>query len=159
MGRYEEALAYQRRAMEGYRRVLGDDHPETLKVISNMGTLLKMMGRYEGALAYCREAVDGARRSPQENARYARLFLARYGGALAGLRRYAESEAALLEAHAIDEAEHGAEHERTTRTVRWLADLYAAWHEAEPDKGYGAKADAWRARLPSGGEATGPDGQ
>jgi tetratricopeptide (TPR) repeat protein len=148
MGKYEEALAYQRQAMEGYRRVLGDDHPETLKVISNMGFLLQLMGRYEGAIVYGREAVDRARRSLDENKRYAGFFLARYGRALAGLERYVESETALLEAHAIYEADRGAELAGTTEAVRWLADLYAAWHEAEPDQGYDAKADEWRARLP-----------
>ena len=147
MGRYEEALAYQRRAMESYRRVLGDDHPETLKVISNMGSLLELMGRYEGARVYCLEAIDRARRSPDENARYIGLYLARYGRALMGLRRFADSETALLEALAIHETEHGSRHERTTQTVRWLVDLYTAWHEAEPGKGYDAKAAQWRAKL------------
>jgi hypothetical protein len=107
------------------------------------------MGRYEGALAYCLEAVDGARRAPNENRRYAGLFLTRYGSVLAELGRYAEAEAVLLEGHAVEESVAGALHERTVRTVRELADLYTAWNEAEPDKGYDKKADEWRARLPA----------
>ncbi|MEE8154465.1 MAG: hypothetical protein V3T53_05840 [Phycisphaerales bacterium] len=42
----------------------------------------------------------------------------------------------------------GADHERTIKVINALADPYDTWHEAEPDRGYNAKAAEWRAMLP-----------
>ena len=35
-----------------------------------------------------------------------------------------------------------------TEAIQRVVDLYDAWHAAEPDLGYEAKADEWRAKLP-----------
>ena len=37
----------------------------------------------------------------------------------------------------------------TIKAVNALADPHHAWHEAEPDTGYDAKAAEWRAKLPA----------
>ena len=37
-----------RRALEGYEKVLGLEHPHTLTSISNFGSVLEMLGKYEG---------------------------------------------------------------------------------------------------------------
>ena len=37
---------------------------------------------------------------------------------------------------------------RRVAALQRLVDLYASWHKAEPDQGYDAKADQWRAKLP-----------
>ena len=65
------------------------------------------------------------------------------------MERFGESEQGSLEAYAIFEAVLGASHTRTTGVIRQLVELYEAWHEAEPDKGYDAKATQWRAKLPA----------
>ncbi len=41
---------------------------------------------------------------------------------------------------------------RIREAVERLVNLYAAWHTAEPNQGYDAKAAEWRAELPQ--EAT-----
>ena len=41
------------------RRVLGDDHPQTLTSINNMGALLRSMGKLAEAELYVCEALDG----------------------------------------------------------------------------------------------------
>jgi serine/threonine protein kinase len=41
------------------RRLLGDDHPDTLDSINAMGSLLHLQGRPEDAESYFREAIDG----------------------------------------------------------------------------------------------------
>ncbi|MCH7995301.1 MAG: tetratricopeptide repeat protein, partial [Planctomycetes bacterium] len=48
--------------LEGKRRVLGDDHPDTLNSINNMGTLLQAQGRLAEAEPYYRESLEGQRR-------------------------------------------------------------------------------------------------
>jgi hypothetical protein len=44
MGEFEEALPYLREALEVRRRVLGEDHPDTLESIDYMDALLSEMG-------------------------------------------------------------------------------------------------------------------
>ena len=59
----------------------------------------------------------------------------------------------MLEAFEILETALGAEHERTVKVIQSLADLYTAWHEAEPDpdvcRDCDAQAAQWRAKLPA----------
>ena len=71
-----------------------------------------------------------------------------HGVCLSGLKRYDEAEAALLEAHEILKSAQGANHEQTTEAVGALAELYDAWHAAEPGEGHDAKATEWRVKLP-----------
>ncbi len=40
-----------------------------------------------------------------------------------------------------------ARYDRTTEAIQRVVDLYEAWHAAEPDQGYDAKADEWQAKL------------
>ncbi len=44
------------------RRVLGDEHPNTLNSISHMGRVLHSQGKYEEAMPYHLEALEGLRR-------------------------------------------------------------------------------------------------
>ncbi len=62
IGLYERALPLQVAALKTRRRVLGDEHPDTLSSVSKMGLLLKFMGRHEEALSFCREALEARRR-------------------------------------------------------------------------------------------------
>jgi len=62
MGNHDEAFVYIREALAGQRRVLGDDHPETLRSIENIGLMLHYLGRHEEGLVFCREALAGRRR-------------------------------------------------------------------------------------------------
>ncbi len=64
------------------------------------------------------------------------------------LHRYQDAEEALGEAYKILMGSVGPENQYTIGVLESFADLYAAWHEAEPDKGYDAKAAEWRAKLP-----------
>ncbi|MBU8870134.1 MAG: serine/threonine-protein kinase [Gemmatimonadales bacterium] len=62
LGLYPLASPLQESALETNRRILGDEHPETLNSISYMGSLLRSMGKYDEALVYYQEALDGSRR-------------------------------------------------------------------------------------------------
>ena len=48
--------------LEGRRRVLGNDHPDTLSSIKSMGTLLQDQGKLDEALPFYKEALEGRRR-------------------------------------------------------------------------------------------------
>ena len=61
--------------------------------------------------------------------------------------RKEQQQAELLDAYESILRSVGSEHPRSQRPVSALVDLYDAWHEAEPDNGYDAKAAEWRAKL------------
>lgn len=61
LGLLEISVDPQQRAMMIRRRELGDDHPDTLRSIINMGYLLRRQGRLDDAEPYYREALDGFR--------------------------------------------------------------------------------------------------
>lgn len=75
-------------------------------------------------------------------------YLAKFGEARIGQAEYPAAEKILLEAYALLSEGFGADHQRTVKTIKRLIALYNAWHAAEPDKGYAAKASEWRAKLP-----------
>jgi serine/threonine protein kinase len=62
LGLFEQALPLQMAAMETRKRLLGNDHPNTLMSINNTGLLLHKVGRVAESERYTREALDGMRR-------------------------------------------------------------------------------------------------
>jgi tetratricopeptide (TPR) repeat protein len=62
MGLYDAALPLQQQALATRRRVLGDEAPDTLASIHNMGLLLQKEGRLPEAESFDREAVQRMRR-------------------------------------------------------------------------------------------------
>ena len=58
-GDYDGAEALKRRALEGYEKALGAEHPDTLGSVNNLGTLLYYNGDYDGAEALYRRALEG----------------------------------------------------------------------------------------------------
>ncbi|GAM43571.1 hypothetical protein TCE0_056r18491 [Talaromyces pinophilus] len=57
--KYDEAEAMYRRALEGYEKVLGHEHPNTLTSVNNLGLVLDRQGKYEEAEAMHRRALEG----------------------------------------------------------------------------------------------------
>ncbi|MFT5292448.1 MAG: serine/threonine protein kinase, partial [Planctomycetota bacterium] len=62
LGLFSMAKDPQERALAIRRDELGNDHPETLESVNNMGALLRSMGKFEEALPYYTEALEGSRR-------------------------------------------------------------------------------------------------
>ena len=135
-----EAEPYFREALEGERRVLGDDHRSTLISKSNLALLLVDLGNAVEAEQLGGETVVAARETLGADHWLYGAFLRNHGRALAALQRFDDAESALLEAHGILQTALGDEHKQTRRVVGYLADLYDAW--GKPDK-----AAEWRAKL------------
>lgn len=149
----------QERVLALRRRVLGDDHPDTLISIHNTGRLLRDLGRLEEAESLGAEAVRGATARFPASHPFRLAALYQHGRSLAAVKRYADAEAELLAAQEGFSNTLGIDHRRTKGTIEALIDLYDAWHEAEPDKGYDAKAAEWRTKLPQPAEHQTPAGQ
>ena len=141
------------KTLEIRNRVLGEEHPRTLVSINNLAELYHSQARYEEAANLFAQALAGAREAWPASHWMTGAILGYYGKTLTALQRYEEAETALLEAHELITAALGPHHWRTTEQIQSLINLYSAWHEAEPDKGYDAKAAEWRAKLPEPTEA------
>jgi len=82
------------------------------------------------------------------------------GASLAGQGDFQEAEQMLLggytqltDSYSVNREAKEALGARTNDACERVIDLYTAWHEAEPDEGYDAKAAEWRARLDHAGSA------
>ena len=62
MGMYDDALPLQQRALTLRRRVLGENHPDTISSISNMGEVLHYQGKLAEVMPYYREALEKRRK-------------------------------------------------------------------------------------------------
>jgi hypothetical protein len=62
-------------------------------------------------------------------------------------KKYAEAEQLLRPAADIADETLPPQSPFRKGAYRALGSLYDAWHAAEPDGGYGAKAQEWRAKL------------
>ncbi len=153
LGRFDEAEPLFVKSLETQRRVKGDDHPDTLIGIHNMGRLMRDLGRLEEAEALGSEAVRGARAKLAPSHLFRLAAVASLGRTLAAMERFVEAEPELLEAHSGFVASLGDDHPASTGTAESLAELYDAWHEAEPDKGYDAKAAEWKSKLEAADKA------
>ncbi len=61
-GQYKGAEPLLRRALEGFERVLGAEHPDTLNSVNNLAELLRSQGEYAEAEPLYRRALEGYER-------------------------------------------------------------------------------------------------
>lgn len=146
-GRLEESEKHYREALSISRKVRGDSHPMTLIAMSNLAALLHDLDRYEDAEVLAAEAVASGRRSLDEGHWYLGVFMNRHGRELAALDRYDQAVAVLLESHQIFVEALGAEDDNTKVVAQSLAEVYASWHEFEPEAGHDQSSAQWQSRL------------
>ena len=154
----QEAEPFFREALEGKRRVLGDDHAETLVLINDTGNLLSSMGRLQEAESFFREVLTRRRRALGEDHPHTLFSLDNMCGVLMAMRRFEEAEQLRLESFRGRLDRHGPGDAKTVAAIERLVAFYTTWDEADPGKGHEEKAAEWRKRL-SGkvGEETAED--
>ena len=153
-GKLADAEPFFREALEKSRRVLGEEHPNTLISINNLGRLLQDQGKQQQAINLLAPVVPSARNAfTGGNARRLADCLTILGRARVSVgfdvEWFALAESNLLEAHPIYLAakDCGPAHKDMLACVQGLVDLYSAWHATEPGKGYDAKATEWKEKL------------
>ena len=124
-GKYEEAKVFYLAALEGQRRVLGDEHKNTLASLHNMGRLLYSMEDYEGALAYNQQALGAQEKElgkthPSTLTTIMNMAITYQ----VGLKDFVKAEEMLRLALNGYERSLGKGHETTKRCARNLAILY-----------------------------------
>jgi serine/threonine protein kinase/tetratricopeptide (TPR) repeat protein len=138
LGIYEPAERHALRAVETRRRVLGSDHPDTLRSRADLADVYSDQGRWNDAEELLIQVLETRRHLAQENESADVDFLldqARMAGVYLRQGRFDEAEPLYLEALDAQRRVQGDDHRDTIATVQNLATLYikqGRYDEAEP---------------------------
>jgi hypothetical protein len=128
--------------MGGRKLKLGEDHPDTLETINDLGVLRREQKRYEEAESLLRQALEGGQTAQAEPRRSCHAGIhARACRAIHHQARYGEAEPLLLDAFKGRTSKLGSRHPHTIESLNELMRLYESW-------GKPGKAEEWRAKLP-----------
>jgi tetratricopeptide (TPR) repeat protein len=149
----QQAEPLYREALVKRRRILGEEHPETLISIGNMGSLLRAQGKMQEAEPYYREALEKSRRVLGEEHPDTLIAISNMGFLLRAEGKLDEAEPYYREALTKYRRVMGDEHAATLISIDNLGGLLSA-------QGKHAAAEALllpgaavaTARLPTGDE-------
>jgi len=113
LGRQEESHEYLAQYLEGKRRNLGDEHAETLNVLTIQGDQLVSMGRYGEAEAKYTQALEAQRRTLGDDHADTLDSIYSLGRLYQNQGRFAEAAPFLREELAACRTKYGSEHEET----------------------------------------------
>ncbi len=122
------------------RKALGDDSESVARTLTNMATVYKKAGNDEAAERTYREAIPRLTSKLGPDHPDVGMTLLGFGDLLRKIGKYPESETALKRSLDIRIKAFGESNDMAQRTIKILADLYAAWNKP-------AQAAAYAARL------------
>ena len=135
LGLYDAATAPQERALQTRRSLLGDDHPDTLMSIGNMGFLLQAQGKLTEAEPLLREALEGKRSLLGDDHPDTLGSINNMGLLLDSQGKLAEAEPFYREALDGNRRVLGDDHAQTLNSINnmgYLLDAQGKLAEAEP---------------------------
>lgn len=121
-GRLAEAETYYRKALKGFRRVLGDEHPTTIYRMSNLGTVLRDQGQLSEAEELFAEGLRRARGALLGDSLIG-SFLMNHARTLAAMERFEQAEAELVEVQELYAAAQRPADAGIVATMRSFAEL------------------------------------
>jgi serine/threonine protein kinase len=151
LGLYDEAQPLQESALATRRRVLGEEHPDTLSSINDMGHLLELRGKRAETEPFYREALEKRRRALGEEHPETLSSMSNLGNLLRSLGRPDEAEPLVRDSLAIDRRVLGNEHRDTLICLNIMGYLridQGRLKEAEP---------YWREAYETGKRVLGAD--
>ena len=134
-GEYKEAYGLIERAMVLYKKVMGEEHPDTAGSLNNLAVLYERQGRYEEAEPLYGQALEIYKKVLGEEHPSTVTSVNNLAFLYAGQGRYEEAEPLYLQALEIRKRVLGEEHPSTARSFGNLARLYerqGRYKEAEP---------------------------
>ena len=162
---YALSISHLLQALQGREYTLGPEHPDTISVLRSLGTANRRRAEdhteeiatrrqsLAEALRYWRLAWQrsGPNRIPDDSTM---LLAFNLGLLLMNTGSYEEAEAVAKEFYRLAglRPDHPAS---AVESSDLLSRLYTAWHAAEPDAGYDARAAAWNAKLQEAKAAAG----
>jgi serine/threonine protein kinase len=141
-GELEEAERLSRDTVARLQRVHGADHVNTLTAMTTLGSVLRQRGAFAEAEQIFRDAAERLNARLGNDSRRTAVARLGLGKTLTALARFQEAEQQLLEAARVLAPRIAAASARDARLA--LATLYETWEKAEPGRGHGEKAAAWR---------------
>lgn len=139
-GRLDDGERFIDLALEGRRRVLGSEHPDTLSSIDLSGWLQYQRGDFVGAEVLQREALEGRRRVLGERHHDTVTSFNNVGWALMRQGKYSEAEPFIQAAVEGRRLLFGEDHAWTANSMQGLAEL--SWHRGEL-----AGAETWFRKI------------
>ena len=121
-----QAEALYTQSLELYRRVLGEDHPDTMRVSNNLASLYLDQGRYTQAEALFAKNLEIRRRVLGNQHRDTVHSMMDLAQVYTAQRRYAQAEAFSTEALEGARRSLGAEHPLTLQILDVMAETYAS---------------------------------
>jgi tetratricopeptide (TPR) repeat protein len=146
LGKYNEAEPHFVASLSIHRRVLGDEHRDTLRSISNMGRLLGLQGKYDEAMPYVVEALKTYRRVLGDEDPSTLSSIGNMGGLLSVQGKYDEAMPYLVEALETQRRILGDEHPDTLISIKNLIGLCDAWDKPEQAQQYRVMLEAIEAK-------------
>ncbi|KAK3201035.1 hypothetical protein GRF29_213g764680 [Pseudopithomyces chartarum] len=131
-GKYNEAVMFYRRALEGREKELGIQHPDTLTRVSDLASVLLYQGKYDEAEKLNRRALEGREKELGIQHPHTLLSVSNLSVVLAHQGKYDEAEK--LNQRALEglEKELGIQHPYTLTSVGNLALVLA--HQGKYDE-------------------------
>ena len=139
-GRYNEALEWYTRALIGYEKVLGADHPGTLTMVNQMASIFENQGQYDIALEWCGRALVGYEKTLGSDHPDTLTMVNQMASIFANQGQYGKALEWYGRVLARREKALGAGHPLSQTTIRCLIDL----HERT---GHTEQAQSLRTRL------------
>jgi serine/threonine protein kinase/tetratricopeptide (TPR) repeat protein len=135
IGLYSEAELHLPVAIKLWKRLLGEEHPDTLAAMSTQARLYSYQGRYTEAVALHLQTVEISKRVPGEEHPTTLAYISSLADLYWQQGRYAEAERLYLQTLEINKRVLGEEHGVTLACLVNLGVLYRDQHryaEAEP---------------------------
>jgi len=151
LGRFDDAIAFQQSAVTMRRRVLGEDDPDTLRSINNLGGMLDAGGRPAEAEAAWREALEKRRRVLGDDDAETFSTMSNLGNLLRDQGKFAEAEPLLKAALDGRRRVLGNEHRETLISANTYGYLLIAQGKVKDAEPYWREAyETGRRVLPAG---------
>ena len=129
VGLYEAAETHYRKALETRRRVLGNNHVDTLDVLGSLGYVLKHQGAYTEAEPYLRESLQGLRHTLGDEHIITLNTINSVGLLLSDQGRYDEAKVLFAEAIETGRRVFGVDHGTTLWAIKNMGVLLTATGE------------------------------
>ena len=147
LGMYDESEPHTVATMVIFRRVLGDEHPNTLISIGNMGTLLYSQGKYDEAMPYYVESLETERRVLGDEHPDTLWSIGNTGSLLADQGKYDEAMPYAVEALEGHRRVLGDEHPDTLISINNMSRLLARQGKYDEAMPYAVEALETRRRV------------
>jgi tetratricopeptide (TPR) repeat protein len=147
IAKFQNAKPLLEQALEICRRVLGQEHPNTVQGLNNLGALLRAMGDYTAARPYCEQALEICRRVIGQAHPDTATSLNNLGALLQAMGNYTAAQPYYEEAREICHKVLGEMHPNTATSLNNLGTLMQAMGNYASARAYYEQALEIRRRV------------